>query len=237
MTTVTDFDSAQDNLAASLPGYERREKQASLAHKVESQIRGDGASRHALLQASTGTGKSLAYLIPAILSGKKVVVSTATKALQDQIANKDLPFLAEHLGVDFTHSILKGRSNYLCQAELARLDDDDPALAAKVTAKLAEISDNGVFAPGFYAEETDLDVTPVEFRKLTIGSGDCPGKSQCPFGETCFSEFAKKDAKTLRSSSSTTLSSAPTCGSMRSPEARLRCSVTTKCSSWTRRTN
>lgn len=200
MTTnvVADFDSAQDNLAASLPGYERREKQASLAHKVESQIRGDGASRHALLQASTGTGKSLAYLIPAILSGKKVVVSTATKALQDQIANKDLPFLAEHLGVDFTHSILKGRSNYLCQAELARLGDDDPALAAKVTAKLAEISDNGVFAPGFYAEETDLDVTPVEFRKLTIGSGDCPGKSQCPFGETCFSEFAKADAKAAR---------------------------------------
>jgi ATP-dependent DNA helicase DinG len=196
--TVVDFDGAQDNLAASLPGYERREKQANLAHKIESQIRGEGRSRHALLQASTGTGKSLAYLIPAILSGKKVVVSTATKALQDQIANKDLPFLAEHLGVSFTHSILKGRSNYLCQAELARLGEDDPALAAKITRKLDELSTDGhgqSFPAGLYAEETDLDVTPVEFRKVTIGSGDCPGKAQCPFGETCFSEFAKADAK------------------------------------------
>ena len=198
MTTaerITTFDAAQGNLAATLPGYEPREKQSALAHKIESQIRGEGTSRHALLQASTGTGKSLAYLIPAILSGKKVVVSTATKALQDQIANKDLPFLAEHLGVDFTHSILKGRSNYLCQAELARLGDDDPALAAKVTAKLESLSSNGAFPERFYAEETDLDVTPVEFRKLTVGSGDCPGKSQCPFGETCFSENAKADAK------------------------------------------
>ncbi len=195
--TVVDFDSAQDNLAASLPGYERREKQASLAHKIESQIRGEGASRHALLQASTGTGKSLAYLIPAILSGKKVVVSTATKALQDQIANKDLPFLAEHLGVSFTHSILKGRSNYLCKAELARLAEDDPKLAAKITAKLADIETEagGIFPAGFYAEETDLDVTPVEFRKVTCSSGDCPGKNQCPFGKECFSEFAKADAK------------------------------------------
>ena len=219
--TVVDFDSAQDNLAASLPGYERREKQASLAHKVESQIRGDGASRHALLQASTGTGKSLAYLIPAILSGKKVVVSTATKALQDQIANKDLPFLAEHLGVSFTHSILKGRSNYLCQAELARLGEDDPALAAKITRKLDELSTDGhgqSFPAGLYAEETDLDVTPVEFR---------PASASSP----------RQTPRLLRWLWSTTLSSAPTSGSMRSRAARLRCSVTTRCSSWTRRTN
>ena len=196
--TITTFDGAQANLAAALPGYEPREKQSALAYKIESQIRGEGISRHALLQASTGTGKSLAYLIPAILSGKKVVVSTATKALQDQIANKDLPFLAEHLGVDFTHSILKGRSNYLCRAELARIGEDDPALAAKIQSQLQTLAIDEVgeiFESGFYAEETDFDVTPVDFRKVTVGSGDCPGKSQCPFGETCFSERAKRDAK------------------------------------------
>ncbi len=194
--TVVDFDSAQGNLAASLPGYETREKQANLAHKIESMIRGEGISRHALLQASTGTGKSLAYLIPAILSGKKVVVSTATKALQDQIANKDLPFLAEHLGVDFTHSILKGRSNYLCRAELAKLEEDDPALFARINTKLDEMSDElGETPAGNYAEVSDFDVTPIEFGKVTIGAGECPGKSQCPFGEQCFSEKAKEDAK------------------------------------------
>jgi ATP-dependent DNA helicase DinG len=190
-TTVKDFDSAQDNLAASLPGYERRQKQADLAHKIEDVIAGRTDQRHALLQAPTGTGKSLAYLIPSILSGKRVVVSTATKALQDQLANKDLPFLAEHLGVPFTHAILKGRSNYLCRAELARIEDDNPALHASIVAKLDALWDD----PSNYAEQDDVGVEDKDWRKLTIGSGDCPGKSQCPFGEICFSEKAKANAR------------------------------------------
>jgi ATP-dependent DNA helicase DinG len=77
--------------------------------------------RDLVVQAGTGTGKSLAYLVPAVLSGKKVVVATATKALQDQLATKDLPFLARQLGSDhpFTFSVLKGRSNYLCRQRAA----------------------------------------------------------------------------------------------------------------------
>ena len=73
------------------------------------------SGRHLVVQAGTGTGKSLAYLVPAILSGRPTVVATATKALQDQLASKDLPFLAEHLDVDVRRwAVLKGRSNYLC---------------------------------------------------------------------------------------------------------------------------
>ncbi len=66
--------------------------------------------RHLVVQAGTGTGKSLAYLVPVIESGRKAVIATATKALQDQLAGKDLPFLAEHLDVPFTFAVLKGRS-------------------------------------------------------------------------------------------------------------------------------
>src|SRR5438445_7512193 len=80
----------------------------AVAHAVE-------ARRHLIVQAGTGTGKSLAYLLPTILAGARVVVATATKALQDQLADKDLPFLAGHLGVPVVFTVLKGRSNYLCR--------------------------------------------------------------------------------------------------------------------------
>jgi ATP-dependent DNA helicase DinG len=195
--TVTSFDTAQDNLAASLPGYERRDKQVNLAHKIESMIRGEGTSRHGLLQASTGTGKSLAYLIPAILSGKKVVVSTATKALQDQVCGIDLPFLQEHLGVSFSYAPLKGRSNYLCRAELAKVAEDDPALASKITTVLKNLSD--IEELSFLGEETDFPtVSSVDFRKVTVSAGECVGKSECPFGDVCESEKAKAFAKSAQ---------------------------------------
>src|SRR5687768_10625980 len=76
--------------------------------------------KHVAVQAGTGTGKTLAYLVPAILSGRTTVVATATKALQDQVAGKDLPFLQQHLRHSFDWALLKGRSNYLC---LQRLDE------------------------------------------------------------------------------------------------------------------
>ncbi|NIR38927.1 MAG: DEAD/DEAH box helicase, partial [Actinobacteria bacterium] len=79
---------------------------------------------HVLVQAGTGTGKSLAYLVPAVLSGRRTVIATATKALQDQLAGKDLPFLAAQLDADVDFAVLKGRSNYLC---LQRLDETEAA--------------------------------------------------------------------------------------------------------------
>ena len=77
--------------------------------------------RHLVVQAGTGTGKSLAYLVPALLSGSRVVVATATKALQDQLATRDLPFLQEHLSVPFEFAVLKGRSNYLCRQKASEV--------------------------------------------------------------------------------------------------------------------
>jgi hypothetical protein len=105
-------DDALARVVAALPsGGEARAGQRRMATLVAEAI---ASGRHLVVQAGTGTGKSLAYLVPAILSERKVVVATATKALQDQLATKDLPFLAEHLDVPVRFAVLKGRSNYLC---------------------------------------------------------------------------------------------------------------------------
>ncbi len=114
-----------DTLAAvahALPGGgEDRAGQRAMAEAVATAIEEE---RHLVVQAGTGTGKSLAYLLPAVRSGRRVVVATATKALQDQLATKELPFLAQHLGGSppFSFAVLKGRSNYLCRQRLAEVD-------------------------------------------------------------------------------------------------------------------
>ncbi|HVM55242.1 MAG TPA: DEAD/DEAH box helicase, partial [Acidimicrobiales bacterium] len=113
---MAEVEQALATVVRALPGGEERPGQVELARAVAVAI---DTGRHLLAQAGTGTGKSVGYLVPAILSGKKVVVATATKALQEQLVNKDLPFLSAHLGTDFSYSLLKGRSNYLCRAALA----------------------------------------------------------------------------------------------------------------------
>ncbi|MCB1039250.1 MAG: DEAD/DEAH box helicase, partial [Acidimicrobiales bacterium] len=105
-------------LAEEIPGGERREPQEQMAAAVAEAI---GSGRHLLAQAGTGTGKSFAYLVPAIVAGKRTLVATATKALQDQLAGKDLPFLAEHLDRPFEFAVLKGRSNYVCRQRIAEI--------------------------------------------------------------------------------------------------------------------
>src|SRR5204862_4652572 len=95
-----------------LPGYEPRPEQATLADAVGTAL---AAGEHLLAEAGTGTGKSLAYLIPALESGRRVVVSTATKALQEQLLTKDVPIAAAALGREIRVAVLKGRQNYLCR--------------------------------------------------------------------------------------------------------------------------
>jgi len=94
-----------------LPGYESRPSQVAMAETIAAAI---DAGQHAVIEGGTGVGKSLAYLIPAIYSGKRVIVSTANKALQDQLVGKDIPFLQHTLPRDVSAALVKGRSNYLC---------------------------------------------------------------------------------------------------------------------------
>ena len=98
-------------LSRSLSGYEDRPGQLAMADEVERAL---AEHRVLICEAGTGTGKTLAYLVPAILSGKKVIISTATRALQEQIYTKDIPLIRRVLGLEVSAALMKGLSNYLC---------------------------------------------------------------------------------------------------------------------------
>ncbi len=156
--------------------------------------------RHLVVQAGTGTGKSLAYLVPALESGQRVVVATATKALQDQLADKDLPFLADHLDRPFEFAVLKGRANYLClqrlhevsaspdQLSLAGLDAHLPADEVEHLAQWALQTTTG--------DRADLDREPSAqvWSAVSVGPRECPGATRCPQGGPCFAEQARARA-------------------------------------------
>ena len=153
---------------------------------------------HAVVQAGTGTGKSLAYLIPAVLSGKTTIVATATKALQDQLAGKDLPFLASHHQGEFSFAVLKGRSNYLCMQRLAEADpenrldipEDSASLDLVTLKRLQEFADET--ETGDRAELADID--DRTWRLVSVGRDECPGAMRCPSGESCLAERARRRA-------------------------------------------
>jgi ATP-dependent DNA helicase DinG len=191
---------ASDSLGrvtAQLTHAEDRAGQREMAGLVADAI---ATNAHLVVQAGTGTGKTLAYLVPAIEAGTRVVVATATKTLQDQLATKDLPFLAEHLDVDFDWAVLKGRSNYVCLQRLREMSSGDQAqlelqtmaLPTQVEIKrLAEWS--GTTTTGDLAE---LDWSPSDnaWRSVSVGSDECPGADRCPLGDPCFAEQARRRA-------------------------------------------
>src|SRR5688572_14142783 len=113
--TARQFFSKRGVLSQWHPGYEFREGQLAMAEAVEAAL---AEKKHLIVEAGTGTGKTLAYLIPAILSGKRVVISTGTKNLQEQLFYKDIPFLEQHLGVPLRACYMKGRSNYACRQKI-----------------------------------------------------------------------------------------------------------------------
>src|SRR5580658_8073744 len=108
-------------IARALPGFEARSGQVQMAQSIE---RGILEGMHTIVEAGTGVGKSLAYLVPAIRSGKKVVLSTGTIALQEQLVNKDIPLVRAALGVPLRVTLLKGRNHYLCKQKFERMRAD-----------------------------------------------------------------------------------------------------------------
>lgn len=194
MSTVTE---SLTRVTSALDRAEHRDGQVQMASLVERSI-ADGT--HLIVQAGTGTGKTLAYLVPALASGERVVVVTATKALQDQVSGKDLPFLAEHLDTDVDWAVLKGRSNYVCLQRLREMSNPDQGqleldtLAPTTQAEIAKIARwAGSSSTGDVAE---LDWAPSEnaWRSVSVGSDECPGADRCPLGEPCFAEQARRRA-------------------------------------------
>ena len=182
---------------------EDRQGQDEMAVLVGRALRNN---RHLIVQAGTGTGKTLGYLVPAVKSGRRVVVSTVTKALQDQLSQNDLPLLANAINDTLDHpltwTVLKGRSNYLCKqriVELAdrtqsrlELGDVSPKTKADVK-KLVDWSQNTETG-----DEGELDWQPQRqaWSMVSVTSEECPGASRCPQGEPCFAERARAQAQT-----------------------------------------
>ncbi|MEP6660902.1 MAG: ATP-dependent DNA helicase [Acidimicrobiales bacterium] len=195
---TTDPKAALAAAVAALPGGgETRDGQRDMAAAVTDAFT---SHRHLVVQAGTGTGKSLAYLVPAICSGERVVVATATKALQDQLATKDLPALAASLGVDFEWAVLKGRSNYVCLQRVREvlddgqgsleLDDISPTIQLEVRkiARWAGETDSGDRA------ELSWEPDGRAWSAISVSAAECPGATRCPMGDACFTESARRRA-------------------------------------------
>jgi ATP-dependent DNA helicase DinG len=164
------------------PNYEYREGQLAMAEAVESAL---AETKHLIVEAGTGTGKTLAYLVPAILSGKRVVVSTGTKNLQEQLFYKDVPFLQKHLRA-VRVSYMKGRSNYACRQKIYDAEKE-PVLEG-----FEEISDFEIIRAwekttqtGDRAEIKTLPERSAAWSKLDARSEMCTGQ-KCAQFERCF---------------------------------------------------
>jgi ATP-dependent DNA helicase DinG len=190
-------------------GGEERTGQIEMAEAVADAMV-DGT--HLLVQAGTGTGKSLAYLVPALLHDSRVVVATATLALQHQLVERDLPRLVEAVGdlpgVDASYAVLKGRSNYACLHRIrAGVPDDQGTLVEVPATNSAEGSmATKVLELRAWAEEEsggggtgERDNAPRhtdrEWRQVSVNHRECLGAAKCPFGQECFAELAREKAQ------------------------------------------
>jgi ATP-dependent DNA helicase DinG len=201
-------------VTAGMANGEQRPEQQEMCRAVgEALVTGT----HLVVQAGTGTGKSLAYLVPVLLSGKKVVVATATKALQDQLAGKDLPLVERGLGRAISYAVLKGRSNYICRQRVAEVGNGgiQPELGADAATDgdsfEKDDSKTGPAPEGLvdevrtllaWSEKTttgdraDLAFEPGHraWSMVSVGPRECPGAFNCPSGNRCFAEAARDQA-------------------------------------------
>src|SRR5690242_6306475 len=164
------------------------------------------SGQHLLVQAGTGTGKSLGYLVPALLHHDRVVITTATLALQHQLVERDIPALVEAaadvLGEDATYAVLKGRSNYACLHRVREGVPDDQGVlvelpegstGAEVVA-LREWVEEEADAQGTGERDHAPRHTDRVWRQVSVSLRECLDATKCPYGAECFAERAKEKA-------------------------------------------
>ena len=179
-------------LSQALPGWEHREGQLEMAEAVEQALEEE---RHLFVEAGTGTGKTLAYLVPAVLSGRKVVISTATRALQEQIFVKDLPIVAGALaahGVTLRASLMKGLSNYVCLRRLGEARASGERAGAAALLRVADWAQTT--QTGDRAELSDLPEDAEVWRDVASSSETRIGAG-CPHFEACFVTRMRREAE------------------------------------------
>jgi ATP-dependent DNA helicase DinG len=181
-------------VTGALPAGEDRPGQREMTEAVARAITD---RRHLLVQAGTGTGKTLAYLIPAVLSGKRTVVATATLALQDQLVTRDLPALRRVLDQPFSYAVLKGRSNYLClqrAAETAGGTDQLELVPDRSRAEVRQLVAWALTSGSGDRAELPVEPSPAAWSAVSVSARDCPGARRCSFGGSCFAERARQAA-------------------------------------------
>ena len=178
-------------LASGIPGYRVRAQQVEMAERIAAAI---AANRVLVAEAGTGTGKTFAYLVPAMLSGGKVIVSTGTKNLQDQLFARDIPTVRKILGAPIQIALLKGRSNYVCHYHLERaladgrfLSREDAAHAMRVARFAKETR------TGDKADCGDVPESSPVWGLVTSTRENCLGQD-CPYNKECFVLAARRDA-------------------------------------------
>ena len=191
MTATEHAFSADGPLARAIPGYKVRQQQIEMAQAVAEVIEARGVL---IAEAGTGTGKTFAYLVPALLSGGKVIVSTGTKTLQDQLFNRDIPTVRQALRAPVTVALLKGRANYVCHYHLERNLQDgrfvEPCRRRLPAARRALRQDQQDRRPQRAAEvPEDAGVWPL----VTSTRDNCLG-GECPRYKECFVMEARKQA-------------------------------------------
>ena len=174
-----------------LEGYAPRASQAQLAQAIAEAM----DSRSTLVaEAGTGTGKTYAYLVPALLSGQRVIISTGTRALQDQLYHRDLPRVREALGAGLRTALLKGRANYLCQYRMEQAKGEKFA-SRDVAAQLQRVvAWAGRTQRGDLAELSDLPEDSPLWPQVTSTAENCLG-GECPFWSECFVAKARQQAQ------------------------------------------
>ncbi len=180
---VRQFFSRHGTLSKWHPNYEFRPGQVQMAEAVEAAL---VEKRHLIVEAGTGTGKTLAYLVPALLSGKRIIVSTGTKNLQEQLFFKDVPFLQQHFPRPLRVCYMKGRNNYACRQKIYDAEKE-PVLAG-----LEEVADFQIIREwekttefGDRAEIKQLPEASSAWAKLDARNDLCTGQ-KCPNFERCF---------------------------------------------------
>lgn len=184
---------AEDGALARVPGFRPRPAQVELARAIARTL---SSGKTLVAEAGTGTGKTWAYLVPALLAGGKVLVSTGTRTLQDQLFKRDLPRVRAALAVPVTVALLKGRGNYVCHYHLGQLEQDDRGLRSR--AEIGQLRRIRVFAnESQTGDRADLSTVPEMadiWQRVTSTHDNCLGQ-ECPNVRDCFVIKARRQAQ------------------------------------------
>ncbi len=194
---MSDVSSLLTQVTGQLDGGEVRDGQLEMAEAIAAAV---GQDATVLVEAGTGTGKSLAYLTPTVAGADRVIIATATIALQSQLLHNDIPTLAAGLDRDIDAVLLKGRSNYLCRQRLEELTNVPRTEQLQLTGGRNRAEE--VESIREWAEQTrtgdreELDPAPPSevWSAVSVGPDECPGAARCPAGGRCFAEAARDAA-------------------------------------------